>query len=105
MRTRPLAFLALLAAVAFPLARAVPASAQPSRPGQTAATTAVGPSPGPGSGGFVAPPTRRDEGLPVVLAAVLAAGVGSLHVRLLLNEPAARRAVADPGRRTVATDR
>ena len=38
--------------------------------------------------------TSRGYGLPAVLAAVLAAGVASLLVRLLLAEPAARRAVA-----------
>lgn len=37
------------------------------------------------------PPTARGYGLPAVLAAVLAAGVASLLVRLLLAEPAARR--------------
>ncbi|MBC7373944.1 MAG: hypothetical protein H7323_08140 [Frankiales bacterium] len=38
--------------------------------------------------------TSRGDGLPAVLAAVLAAGVASLLVRLLLAEPAARRVVA-----------
>lgn len=39
------------------------------------------------------PPTARGFGLPAALAAVLAAGIASLLVRLLLAEPAARRRV------------
>ena len=50
------------------------------------------PNPEPGSPGRLDnPPTPRDYGLPTALAAVLVAGVGSLIVRLLLAEPAARR--------------
>jgi plastocyanin len=42
-------------------------------------------------GRLSSPPTARGYGLPAALAAVLAAGVASLLVRLLLAEPAARR--------------
>ena len=45
----------------------------------------------PSPGRFDDPATRRDHGLPTALAAVLVAGVGSLLVRVLLAEPAARR--------------
>ena len=44
-----------------------------------------------GPGLLDSPPTLRGYGLPSVLAAVLAVGVVSLLVRLLLAEPAARR--------------
>jgi plastocyanin len=42
-------------------------------------------------GNLAGPPTSRGYGLPAALAAVLAAGVASLLIRLLLAEPAARR--------------
>ena len=50
---------------------------------------AAGPLAVPGRLG--APAGYRGYGLPAALAAVLAAGVASLLVRLLLAEPAARR--------------
>ena len=64
----------------------------------------VAPSPQP-SGPVVAvqagrlpePATARRYGLPAALAAVAAAGVGSLLVRLLLAHPAARRRSGGPG--------
>lgn len=46
---------------------------------------------GAGPGRLENPPTLRALGLPSALAAVLAGGVASLLVRLLLAEPAARR--------------
>jgi plastocyanin len=45
-----------------------------------------------GHGRLPEPPTGRKYGLPAALAAVAAAGVASLLVRLLLAHPAARRA-------------
>ena len=48
-------------------------------------------------GNLAGPPTSRGYGLPAALAAVLAAGVASLLVRLLLAEPAARRRRAAGG--------
>ncbi len=101
MRTRRR--IAVLTAAVGWLALAVHASAEAPGSAQTGPGPAVGPSSGAGSGGFDAPPTRRDEGLPIVLAAVLVGGLGSLHVRLLLDEPAARRTPARRGPGTVAT--
>lgn len=52
-----------------------------------------------GSGRLPEPPTGRRYGLPAVLAATAALGVGSLLVRLLLAHPAARRPKHAAGRR------
>lgn len=52
-----------------------------------------------GSGRLPEPPTGRRYGLPAVLAATAALGVGSLLVRLLLAHPAARRPRHAAGRR------
>lgn len=76
-----------------------PAIALPELPGETAGPqpeTAGEPDPVATTAAAVpgrlgSPPTARGYGLPAVLAAVLAAGVASLLVRLLLAEPAARR--------------
>jgi hypothetical protein len=51
-----------------------------------------------GHGRLPEPPTGRKYGLPAALAAVAAAGVASLLVRLLLAHPAARRAKHAAGR-------
>jgi plastocyanin len=51
-----------------------------------------------GTGRLPEPPTRRRYGLPAALAAVAAAGVASLLVRLLLAHPAARAARRGRGR-------
>ncbi|MCU1590400.1 MAG: hypothetical protein JWP11_1656 [Frankiales bacterium] len=57
-----------------------------------------------GHGRLPEPPTGRRYGLPAALAAVAAAGVASLLVRLLLAHPAARRAKHAAGRgETVVT--
>lgn len=74
----------------------------PLLPGETAGPspeTAGEPSPSPAvitavRGDLPGAGTSRGYGLPAVLAAVLAAGIASLLVRLLLAEPPARRAVA-----------
>jgi hypothetical protein len=75
-----------------------PAIALPELPGESAAPLpetapepeeAAGPLALPGRLG--APAGYRGYGLPAALAVVLAAGVASLLVRLLLAEPAARR--------------
>lgn len=76
-----------------------PSIALPELPGETAGPdpeTAGEPDPVATTAAAVpgrlgSPPTARGYGLPAVLAAVLAAGVASLLVRLLLAEPAARR--------------
>lgn len=76
-----------------------PAIALPELPGESAGPapeTAPEPEAGPTTAAAVpgrlgSPPTARGYGLPAALAAVLAAGVASLLVRLLLAEPAARR--------------
>ena len=77
-----------------------PAIALPELPGESAGPdpeTAPEPDAGPTTAAAVpgrlgSPPTARGYGLPAALATVLAAGVASLLVRLLLAEPAARRA-------------
>ena len=114
VRTRPLiALLAVLAAVLGSLALAAPAHAAEQVVTITtddwdldsrAALALVGgrypnptPSSEPGSPGRLdSPPTLRGYGLPSALAAVLAAGIVSLLVRLLLAEPAARRRTPGP---------
>jgi plastocyanin len=65
-----------------------------------------GPTVAVGHGRLPEPPTGRKYGLPAALAAVGAAGVASLLVRLLLAHPAARRArhAAGRGDRTVTVD-
>ena len=76
-----------------------PAIALPELPGESAGPdpeTAGEPDPVSTTAAAVpgrlgSPPTARGYGLPAVLAAVLAAGVASLLVRLLLAEPAAHR--------------
>ena len=76
-----------------------PAIALPALPGESpgpAPETAGEPDPVATTAAAVpgrlgSPPTARGYGLPAALAAVLAAGVASLLVRLLLAEPAARR--------------
>lgn len=57
-----------------------------------------------GHGRLPEPPTGRKYGLPAALAAVAAAGVASLLVRLLLAHPAARRAKHARGNLTVTVD-
>jgi plastocyanin len=57
-----------------------------------------------GTGRLPEPPTGRRYGLPAALAAVAAAGVASLLVRLLLAHPAARRAKHARGNLTVTVD-
>jgi plastocyanin len=77
-----------------------PNIALPELPGESAGPdpqTAPEPEVGPTTaaavpGNLAGPPTSRGYGLPAALAAVLAAGVASLLIRLLLAEPAARRA-------------
>jgi hypothetical protein len=68
----------------------------PAAPAGPEPETAPEPEAGPTTAAAVpgrlgSPPTARGYGLPAALAAVLAAGVASLLVRLLLAEPAARR--------------
>lgn len=59
---------------------------------QTAPEPEVGPTTAAAvPGNLAGPPTSRGYGMPAALAAVLAAGVASLLIRLLLAEPAARR--------------
>ena len=75
-----------------------PAIALPELPGESAGPTPdLAPEPDDDTvvtaipGRLGSPPTSRGYGLPAALAAVLAAGVASLLVRLLLAQPAARR--------------
>ena len=92
----PLGGIALPPALADPLTALTGASAGPS-PQTAGAPPAVAPAESlavagdlPGAG------SSRGFGLPAVLAVVLAAGVASLLVRLLLAEPVARRRSAAP---------
>ena len=57
-----------------------------------------------GHGRLPEPPTGRRYGLPAALAAVAAAGVASLLVRLLLAHPAAQHAKHARGNLTVTVD-
>jgi hypothetical protein len=61
-------------------------------------TEPSGPAVAIGTGRLPEPPTGRRYGLPAALAAIAAAGVASLLVRLLLAHPAARRAKHARGR-------
>jgi plastocyanin len=75
----------------------------PTLPGEEIAS--AGPTGGAvaiGRGRLPEPPTGRRYGLPAALAAVAAAGVASLLVRLLLAHPAARRAKHARGRSNVS---
>lgn len=87
-----------------------PAIALPELPGESAGPTPdLAPEPDEDTvvtavpGRLGSPPTSRGYGLPAALAAVLAAGVASLLVRLLLAQPAARRRAGIAGPAPVAT--
>jgi plastocyanin len=62
-----------------------------------------GPAVAIGHGRLPEPPTGRRYGLPAALAAVAAAGVASLLIRLLLAHPAAKRAKHARGRDVAIT--
>lgn len=87
----PAAGLAPPPAIALPELPAESAGPLPETAPVPGAETATGPLAVPGRLG--APAGYRGYGLPAALAAVLAAGVASLLVRLLLAEPAARHRV------------
>jgi plastocyanin len=70
----------------------------PTLAGEQVPTAAPGETVAIGHGRLPEPPTGRKYGLPSALAAVAAAGVASLLVRLLLAHPAARRAKHAAGR-------
>lgn len=88
VQTAPLGGLPPLPGTAPSVAGApVPVTAPPATALPVTALPAVQALPGPLPGA----PTDRGLGLPATLAALAAAGVGSLLVRVLLAEPAARR--------------
>jgi hypothetical protein len=65
----------------------------PTLPGEDVSSPVpTGPAVAVGRGRLPEPPTGRRYGLPAALAAVAAAGVASLLIRLLLSHPAARPA-------------
>jgi plastocyanin len=79
-----------------PGSSAVAPNVAPTLAGEDVATPAAsGPAVAVGTGRLPEPPTGRRYGLPAALAAVAAAGVASLLVRLLLAHPAARRTRAE----------
>lgn len=90
---------------ASPIAGAPAPVVAPTLPGEQQPSTAPsGPTVAIGSGRLPEPPTNRGYGLPASLAAVAAAGVASLLVRVLLAHPAARRARHASGVRSVTVD-